>query len=263
MAHLVNLIGLKFGRLTVLSRSYKEDKHKRVHWKCLCNCGKEVVVDSSSLRSGNTKSCGCLQKEKVSRIKFLDISGKTFGRLTAIKYSGNKKWLCKCSCGKEKIVSGESLRTGRTKSCGCLHKDKMNKKTLPNSKSSFNKLMGMYKNKSKKRGYKFFLSESEFLNLTKGNCFYCGRGPFQESKCKKNSEPYIYNGIDRVNSSGDYELKNCVSCCSDCNYAKRECLVRNLKYGLKECILILQKWALENFGSLDEVDSEKGRFTDV
>lgn len=64
-----------------------------------------------------------------------DLTGKTFGRLTAIKfegrlhYSGGKYtshpvWLCRCECGKEHSVHAQSLISGRTKSCGCLQREK-------------------------------------------------------------------------------------------------------------------------------------------
>ena len=54
----------------------------------------------------------------------IDITGKVFGRLTVLKfmYVKNEKacFLCKCLCGKEKIIAGHSLRCGDTKSCGCI-----------------------------------------------------------------------------------------------------------------------------------------------
>lgn len=54
---------------------------------------------------------------------FKDISGQKFGRLTAIRYLGNKKWLCQCDCGHVVEVQGGQLRNKHTKSCGCLRKD--------------------------------------------------------------------------------------------------------------------------------------------
>ena len=52
------------------------------------------------------------------------MTGKKFGKLTAIKYMYSDKygcahWLCRCDCGNEKIVNGKGLRCGDTKSCGC------------------------------------------------------------------------------------------------------------------------------------------------
>lgn len=61
---------------------------------------------------------------------FKDLTGQTFGRLTVVRRVGtsnSKKptWLCKCTCGNETIVVSPSLLRGVTKSCGCLHKEQM------------------------------------------------------------------------------------------------------------------------------------------
>jgi len=58
----INLIGKQFGRWTVLCR-IGVTKNGTICYLCRCKCGKEKVVDGSSLRRGQTKSCGCLQKE--------------------------------------------------------------------------------------------------------------------------------------------------------------------------------------------------------
>ncbi|MBQ8616201.1 MAG: hypothetical protein IJ418_01690 [Clostridia bacterium] len=63
--------------------------------------------------------------------KTIDLFGKTFGRLTVLclaprpEYSTRTGawWLCRCSCGRETVVYGEHLRTGSTRSCGCLRKE--------------------------------------------------------------------------------------------------------------------------------------------
>lgn len=54
----INLAGKNFGKLTVLCREPKQ--HKNAWWRCRCDCGKETVVVGAALRSGKTKSCGCL-----------------------------------------------------------------------------------------------------------------------------------------------------------------------------------------------------------
>lgn len=58
----------------------------------------------------------------------INISGDRFGRLVAIGPVGRSpksgiQWLCRCDCGKTTIVVSPSLRTGRTKSCGCIQKE--------------------------------------------------------------------------------------------------------------------------------------------
>lgn len=55
--------------------------------------------------------------------KFIDLTGKKFGKLTVLNRVGTKgsRWLCKCECGRTKEVNGQNLRTGHTKGCGhCL-----------------------------------------------------------------------------------------------------------------------------------------------
>ena len=60
--HCKNLTGCRFGRLVVLFPVGK-DKRGAILWKCQCNCGQECVVRSDCLLCGETRSCGCLQKE--------------------------------------------------------------------------------------------------------------------------------------------------------------------------------------------------------
>ncbi len=61
-----NLIGQKFGKLTVAEFSYVRDEAS--YWLCKCNCGNECIVVCRSLTSNNTKSCGCLHKEITSKM---------------------------------------------------------------------------------------------------------------------------------------------------------------------------------------------------
>ena len=66
--------------------------------------------------------------------KLIDLTGQRFGRLTVLRRAENTKtgqsqWACKCDCGKQLIVAGQSLRNGRSKSCGCK-RDEMARKRL-------------------------------------------------------------------------------------------------------------------------------------
>jgi hypothetical protein len=60
-----DLTGQTFGRLTALEAT-PERRNGNVGWACRCECGKVVVVASGNLRSGNTKSCGCLQGDTIA-----------------------------------------------------------------------------------------------------------------------------------------------------------------------------------------------------
>jgi hypothetical protein len=58
---LIDEVGNKFGRLTVVARG--QNSGTRARWHCLCKCGNEVAVDGKKLRSGHTISCGCYRQE--------------------------------------------------------------------------------------------------------------------------------------------------------------------------------------------------------
>lgn len=127
-----NLSGRRFGRLLVVKRATGDFEKPR--WKCLCDCGKEIIVRAHSLKNKFTRSCGCLFSDALkesNKRKFNDISGTKFGRLLVIKFVERKNcenmFECRCDCGEIVKVSAHSLRRGATKSCGCLQKEIVSK----------------------------------------------------------------------------------------------------------------------------------------
>jgi len=162
--------------------------------------------------------------------KAIEISGKRFNRLTVIKriYPNNRNnkvtWLCKCDCGNETIVSGADIRRGHTKSCGCLRNEKVGALNRLNSPEIATKrqVINGYKNHARERNLKYELTEKQFTEITKRNCFYCGAKPSNRIAPRSNNEEYIYNGIDRLDSNKSYTIDNVVTCCKFCNAAKRD-----------------------------------------
>lgn len=66
MTRLIDLTGKGFGRLIVIKRNYPNGKKGQPMWLCSCDCGtEEIIVSGGNLRNGQTKSCGCLQKERT------------------------------------------------------------------------------------------------------------------------------------------------------------------------------------------------------
>lgn len=65
----------------------------------------------------------------------LDITGQKFGRLSAVKYLGNRNWLFSCDCGNEKIINGYAVRSGQTKSCGCYISEKTTERSTKHKMS--------------------------------------------------------------------------------------------------------------------------------
>lgn len=108
-----DFVGQKFGKLTVTG-SERTDKGMR--WRCVCECGDETLTTKPNLRRGVTRSCGCL--------KASNLTGVRFGRWTVVRrVAGYKRmrWLCRCDCGTERDVMTNTLTSGDSQSCGCLH----------------------------------------------------------------------------------------------------------------------------------------------
>jgi hypothetical protein len=152
--------------------------------------------------------------------KAVDILGRRFDRLLVMerkesqRYSPSSNlismWEVKCDCGNVKTVSANSLLTGRTRSCGCLRKER----ALAPGVAARNEVLGKYKKQAINRKLSWKLSEERFDELTSGRCHYCGLPPSNKRKL------FAYSGIDRKNSTVGYVEGNVVPCCKTCNWLK-------------------------------------------
>lgn len=93
---LIDLVGQKFGELTVLERDFQEEEKrkqtsKKVHpiWKCQCSCGNITSVFGSHLKSGNIKSCGCIFSHGNQKIlNILQKNNIPYRKELTIRYNG-------------------------------------------------------------------------------------------------------------------------------------------------------------------------------
>lgn len=207
-----DLSGKTYGDWTVLSRA--DGEFDIPYWNCQCKCGYDKIVSGSSLRKGGSKSCRLCSVKKQKRPKGLksapDLIGKKFNNWTVIQKEqsryGKSRWLCKCKCGIEKIVTGQSLMNGSSTKCvGCVEK-------IGNIKHGHT--IG-----GKPKEYHIWRSIKErCLNVNnKGYASYGGRGI---TICKKWSDSFdeffTYVGkkpapgysIDRIDNDGNYEPGN-------------------------------------------------------
>lgn len=87
---------------------------------------------------------------------------------------------------------------------------------------SMHYLLNRYKQTAKKRNLEFQLTVEEFHKLTSDCCFFCDKSPSNVIKGPRSFGNYVYNGVDRLDSSKGYTIDNSVTCCIDCNRSKWE-----------------------------------------
>ena len=206
-----DLSGKRFGKLTVIRRCDDPKRSKR--WVCKCDCGNEIEVFESRLLRRINRSCGYMIQDAAKR-RIKDITGMRFGSLVVLRRSdhrirGKVSWLCKCDCGKYIDAIGSALRSGNTKSCGCLKIDELVKRSTKH-------------NKCYEREYSIWSSMKQRCLNSKARAYkwYGGRGikicdrwlnddnGFSNFLKDMGNAPPDYS-IDRIDPNGNYEPSNC------------------------------------------------------
>ena len=128
MGKFIDMTGWEINDWHIIQKDLN-NKDKTIKWSCQCKrCHNIKSVRGSDIRSGKSKNCGCLRKEKISqrnRQTYKDITGQHFGLLQAL-YPTEKRqntyivWHCKCLCGNEKDICYHDLIEGNVHSCGCM-----------------------------------------------------------------------------------------------------------------------------------------------
>jgi len=172
------------------------------------------------------------------------LHNQKFGLLTAIipvGYAEGKSvtWLCKCECGKEKVIRGYSLTSGNSKSCGCVRLKNLIKRNTKHNMSNcpeYNAFMEMRKRCNNKNGERY--------------SDYGGRGisikykDFMEFYNDVGKKPTPQHSIDRIDNDGNYEPGNCKwSTIKEQNRNSRNCVMIEFQ-GKTRCAT---EWA-EEFG---------------
>lgn len=152
--------------------------------------------------------------------RFVDLTGKQFGKWTVIENAGTRTrhWKCRCICGIVKLVYGSHLVGGRSKACHHCASPNM----LPKGESAFKRLYKWYQRNARVRNHEWNLSSEEARKLFQRNCFYCDSVPTNISAPNpRGNGSFLYNGIDRVNNLLGYTIENSITACEICNFMKR------------------------------------------
>ena len=221
MKNPIDLTGHKFGRLTVLNRA-ENSKDGRVRWLCKCDCGNERIILGKSLKNGHTQSCGCLNKERTSSVSLKNRIGERFGRLIVVERADDYvakngkhhvRWKCICDCGNTTIVESSDLASGHTKSCGCLHAEKLKTGNVKHD-GRYDRLYHVYSN-MKNRCYN--QNSADYKYYGERGIHICKEwlddyNVFKTWAYKAGYDDTAKKGqctIDRIDPNGNYEPLNC------------------------------------------------------
>ncbi len=174
--------------------------------------------------------------ESFGRIRIK--TGDKFNLLTAVEFLGIRSshtvWRWLCDCGKMKDIRTTAVWRGLTKSCNCLKSIR-----VKNEYNSGSNPLRLYNNKRSRGKHSLFrefiaktkhlkkqhnLTEVDFLRLIESPCFYCGlvKDQIYNRRDKEKTFIFYHVGIDRIDSSKDYLLDNCIPCCRTCNTMKMD-----------------------------------------
>lgn len=206
MTSRAEMLGKKFGKLTPV----KVLKEKKLHllYRCVCDCGNEIEAMGNSLRSGNTKSCGCIRKPNL-----VGLENKHGIVINKVR---NQMWTIKCKhCGEEHIQNQREIRNN-AHSMACS-------KYRPSNYSGLEKRDGIIRNQ-----YGITLAQyNEMLEAQDYKCAICGNEDEVEGRRL---------AIDHCHTTG--KIRGLL--CGKCNrglglfYDNTTALAKAIKYLTKE-----------------------------
>ncbi len=189
-----------FHYLTLLKR-VRIDSRLTPIWLCKCKCGNKREISLASLRSSNTKSCGCIAR-KLANV------GDRFGKLALTRFitmkRGEQEWECLCECGRYRIAKLPSLKTGKIKSCGCSNKTRLTHGEGKIASTEYRSWSNMKNRCSNQKSDRY--------------PFYGARGITVCDRWRKSYENFLADmgrkptpkhSIERIDNDGNYEPENC------------------------------------------------------
>lgn len=245
----LDLTGQTFGKLVIIAKSGEISSDGSRKWFCVCSCGTQCNYAANKLKNGTVTQCGdCGKANKVNGGPApLDLSGKIFGKLIAIRRLQEKEsdgsflWNCRCECGIEVSVSVSDLNSAQKTMCG-------NCRIL--AIGNANRTHGM----SNSRLYRIWThmgdrvnnpNHEHYENYGGRNITICDRWKIFENFQADMGPTYQEDlTIDRINNDGNYDPSNCRWANSEQQARNRRNTIRLTHNGITQSV---DDWA-DQFG---------------
>lgn len=242
-----NLVDQKFGKLLVVSKNTdKITTKKRGYWNCICDCGKNTVVNTTKLTSGYTNSCGCIRSPNLLGIKFNNLT--VISKIEKNKQKNTHQgfeWKCVCDCGNFRTVSTNRLTDGAIKSCGCTHIQKTGSES--HKWCGYGEISGSYfcslRNGAEDRNIEFNVTIEELWELFIKQNRKCALSGL-EINFSLSKEIEKTASLDRIDSSKEYVIGNIQWVHKHINMMKMD---YDEKYFIELCKLITATQQIEKY----------------
>ena len=191
MKKIVDITGKTFGRLKVVKMA-KHKKNEFVNWWCECACGNKVCVRGNNLKSGTTRSCGCLRKESIRKSKNTQmISWRVMGNITEGVTNNHKRF----------IIDTEDLNKVRD-FCWRVHKHGY---VVANGRNGTNKTVKIHQLiiEVPDSGFMVDHIDQNKLNNTKKNLRVATKSENNTNIKRKNNNTSGYTGVQKL-KTGKY-----------------------------------------------------------
>ena len=179
-------------------------------------------------------------QDKPTHPRFIDLEGERFGRLVVGRYFGRGKdgislWQCRCDCGLNRVVHSRNLRSGNTRSCGCLRRDLLTQHGVSGTKE-YQAWVGMLHrcNNSSRAQYRNYGGRGIRVSAR-----WVGVGGLANFLADMGKAP-LGTSLDREDNDGNYCPENCRWSLPVEQMRNRRCTVR-ITYRGKS--LLLGEWA--------------------
>lgn len=208
-------------------------------------CNREKIVFRGRLLRGLVKSCGCNRhhKRKWKPHKFLDLSGKSFGKLIVLQRDYSKpnrvNFLCRCECGTLKSIFSHYLTSGKSTTCGCSkHYTGSDSPSWKGCGDITGHYFAHIRGQAKNRKLEFNVTVKELWDLfekqnKKCNLTGISISLFIDRNGKRTAS------LDRIDNNKGYTIDNIQWIHKDVNYMKRTLSQEQL---IKYCNLIADKY---------------------